>query len=125
MKYDTIYCIVDDFCKMYEEMIRHRLLECGKKRNRSCKLRLAEMLSIMIFYQMSDFRNFKRYYEHEICGRLRHLFKELPTYDRFIALMPRLFMPMALMLHGLSGTKTGEYYSTFYVDLPISWVKNK
>lgn len=109
-KYDTVYCIVDDFCKLYDEMVRHKLLDDGAKRRRSGKLSLAEMLSIMIFYQVSDYRNFKRYYQHEIHGRLRHLFRELPSYDRFIALMPRLFMPMALMLHGMSGKKTGEYY---------------
>lgn len=68
------------------------------------------MLSIVIFYHFSGYKYFKFYYENEICGRLGHLFPNRPTYDRFIALMPRLFMPLTRMFHILSGKKTGEYY---------------
>jgi hypothetical protein len=110
-QYTTIFTVVDDFCKLLDQKQPYLLIENNdKKRNRKTLLSLSEMLSIVIFYHFSGYKYFKFYYENEICGRLGHLFPNRPTYDRFIALMPRLFMPLTLMFHILSGKKTGEYY---------------
>jgi len=54
-KYTTIYTIVDDFCKTYEDWISHKLLSSGKQRNRAGKLSLSEAVSVMIFYHFSQF----------------------------------------------------------------------
>jgi hypothetical protein len=64
-KYTTIFVIVDDFYKTYEEWIRHKLLDTFKKRHRVGKLSLSEAISIMIFYHFSEFKNFKAYYNHQ------------------------------------------------------------
>jgi hypothetical protein len=110
-RYTTIFTIVDDFCKLLEQKQSYLLLEgMHKKRTRATLLSLSEMLSIVIFYHFSGYKYFKLYYENEICGRQSHLFPNRPTYDRFIALMPRLFMPLTLMFHILKGKTTGEYY---------------
>jgi hypothetical protein len=45
-KYTTIFTIVDDFCKTYEDWTRHKLLTSGKQRNREGKLSLREAISI-------------------------------------------------------------------------------
>lgn len=109
-RYTTIFTIVDDFCKLYEEIQHYHCLADSKRRCRKTMLCLSEMMSIVIFYHFSGYRYFKLYYEYEICGRLKHLFPNCPCYDRFIQLMPRLFVPMAMMLHLMQGKKTGEYY---------------
>jgi hypothetical protein len=107
-KYTTIFTIVDDFCKIYEEWTSHKLLTSGKQRNRAGKLSLSEALSIMIFYHFSEFKHFKIYYQHFILNG--SWFKNPPCYDRFIQIIPSLFLPLIIMMHYLSGRKTGIYY---------------
>jgi hypothetical protein len=107
----ALYCCLDDFCKVYEEWEGHRLIPSGKKRNRAGKLSLSEMLFIMVLFHLSPFKNFKAFY---LCGvgyRYRSCFDEIPHYDRFVSLMPRLFVPLMILLHSLSGEKTGLYFA--------------
>jgi Transposase DDE domain len=107
-KYTTIFSIVDDFCKTYADWIQHKLLNSCKQRVRSGKLSLSESVSIMIFYHFSPFKNFKTYYKHFVETGI--LFKNPPCYERFIQIIPSLFMPIIIMMHYLSGRKTGLYY---------------
>jgi hypothetical protein len=107
-KYTTIFTIVDDFCKIFEGCISHKLLTNGKQRNRAGKLSLSEALSIMIFYHFSEFKHFKIYYQHFVLNG--SWFKNPPCYDRFIQIIPSLFLPLIIMMHYLSGKKTGIYY---------------
>ena len=48
-KYITIFTIVDDFCKTYEDWIRYQLLTTGKQRNRKGKLSLSECDDFLSF----------------------------------------------------------------------------
>src|SRR3954452_1855198 len=43
--------------------------------------------------------------------RQRAGFRDLPHYDRFVSLMPRLFVPLMVLLHSLSGEETGVYFA--------------
>lgn len=112
MRYDTValYIFIDDFCKIFEEWERHKLLPTERKRIRPTNLTLAEMLTIMILFHMSPCKNFKWYYEGFL--RIKHGkdFPDLVDYDRFIALMPRLFLPLQIMLHFLKGDAQGIYF---------------
>lgn len=107
-KYTTIYAIVDDFCKIYEEWLQHKLIRSNKQRNRKGKLSLSECLAIMIFYHFSPFKNFKTYYQFFIIGG--NLFKTTPCYERFIQIIPSLFLPLMVMMHYISGKQTSFYY---------------
>lgn len=107
-KYTTIFAIVDDFCKVYEDFISHKLLETGKRRSRAGKLSLSEAISIMIFYHFSEFKHFKVYYNYFVLND--KWFKNPPCYDRFIQIIPSLFIPIIIIMHYLSGKKTGIYY---------------
>ena len=107
-KYTTIFTIVDDFCKSYEEWINHKLLSSGKQRKRAGKLSLSEAISIMIFYHFSEFKHLKIYYHHFVSNG--KWFRDPPCYDRFIQIIPSLFLPIVIMMHYLSGRKTGFYY---------------
>lgn len=113
-KHTTIFAIVDDFCKVYKEWISHKLIKTEKQRDRSGKLELSESLSIMIFYHFSCYRNFKRYYQQCIIGS--NMFKDVPCYERFIQIIPSLFLPLAFMMHYISGRKSGIYFadSTYF-----------
>jgi len=112
MRYDitTIFYCIDEFCKIYEEWERHRLIDTGKKRRRRGKLCLSEMLTIMVCFHLDAFKNFKYYYLYGVCQKNRSDYRELPCYDRFVQLMPRLFVPLMVLLHSCSGQKTGVYF---------------
>ena len=106
---DALFTCLDDFCRTYEEWERHHLIPTSKQRNRKGKLSLSEMLFIMVFFHISGFRCFKLFYLYGVCQHYRDLFGELPSYGRFVALQPRLFMPLCMLLHHFSGEKTGVY----------------
>lgn len=108
-KYTTIFTIVDDFCKTYEDWMHHKLLSSNKTRTRKGKLSLSELLSIMIFYHFSQFKHFKAYYKYFVESKT--LFNNPHCYDRFIQIIPSLFMPVTIMMHYLSGKTTGIYYA--------------
>ncbi len=106
---DALFCCLDDFCSLYQDWERHRLIPRTGQRNRPGKLCLSEMMFIMVLFHISGFRCFKLFYLYGVGQQYRHLFGELPSYGRFVSLMPRLFMPFCLLLHHLSGERTGIY----------------
>src|SRR5215210_1557578 len=89
----ALYCCLDDFCKVFADWEAHRLLPSEQTRQRSGKLSRAEMLFIVVLFHLSPYKNFKVFYLYGIGGQYRACFDELPHYDRFVSLMPRLFVP--------------------------------
>jgi len=69
---------------------------------------LPRPISIMIFYHFSQFKHFKIYYQYFVLNG--GWFKNPPCYDRFIQIIPSLFLPIVIMMHYLSGKRTGTYY---------------
>ena len=41
--------------------------------------------------------------------KIRSCFRLLPSYGRFVALMPRLFIPFCILVHSLRDESTGIY----------------
>src|SRR5689334_178928 len=107
----ALYCYLDDFCKVFADWEAHRLLPSEQPRRRSGKLSRAEMLFIVVLFHLSPYKNFKVFYLYGIGGQYRACFDALPHYDRFVSLMPRLFAPLMVLLHSLSGTQTGLYFA--------------
>src|SRR3954465_11861763 len=106
----ALYCCLDDFCKVFAEWEAHQLIPSPTSRQRSGKLSRAEMLFIMVLFHLSAYKNFKTFYLLGIGCQHRACFRDLPHYDRFISLMPRLFVPLMVLLHSLSGEETGIYF---------------
>ena len=57
----TLYCCLDDFCKVFEDWEAHRLIPSEQTRQRSGKLSRAEMLFIMVLFHLSPYKNFKTF----------------------------------------------------------------
>jgi hypothetical protein len=102
------YCI-DEFCRIYEEWERSKLIPKVGSRDRRGNLSLSEMLCIVVMFHLSGFRNFKLFYEYGIKGRYQGYFKNLPCYARFVQIQKKLFLPMSVLIQSLTGNKTGLY----------------
>ena len=107
----ALYCCLDDFCNVFEDWEAHRLIPSPQTRQRSGKLSRAEMLFIMVLFHLSPYKNFKTFYLYGIGCQHRGCFRDLPHYDRFVSLIPRLFAPLMVLLHSLSGEQTGVYFA--------------
>jgi hypothetical protein len=104
-------CCLDDFCQVFEAWEAHRLIPSPTTRQRCGKLSRAEMLFIVVLFHLSPLKHFKAFYLYGIGHQHRSCFGDLPHYDRFVSLMPRLFVPLMVLLHSLSGEQTGVYFA--------------
>jgi hypothetical protein len=107
----ALYCCLDDFCKVFAEWETHQLIPSPGRRQRFGKLSRSEMLFIMVLFHLSPYKHFKVFYLYGIGCQHRACFRDLPHYDRFVSLMPRLFAPLMVLLHSLSGEQTGVYFA--------------
>jgi hypothetical protein len=107
----ALYCCLDDFCKVFADWEAHQLIPSPTRRQRCGKLSRTEMLFIMVLFHLSPYKNFKTFYLYGIGVQHRACFRDLPHYDRFVSLMPRLFVPLMVLLHSLSGEHTGVYFA--------------
>ena len=100
-KITEIFCIADDFCKEFDLEIKKHQLEQpsdGKKRNRPCRLSDSEVITILLCFHFGTFRNFKHYYLFYVCPYLKEEFPDLVSYNRFVELESRVFIPLVLFL---------------------------
>jgi IS5 family transposase len=107
----ALYCCLDDFCKAFADWEAHRLIPSEQTRQRGGKLSRSEMLFIVVLFHLSPYKHFKAFYRYGIGHQHRDCFGDLPHYDRFVSLMPRLFTPLMILLHSLSGEQTGLYFA--------------
>ncbi|KMT66878.1 IS982 family transposase [Catenovulum maritimum] len=102
------YCDVDDFCELFIEKWQTILISNGEmKRRRACRLSPAEVMTIIIHFHQSHYRDFKNYYLHYVCRQLKSYFPELLSYTRFLAVMPSVVIPMCSYLTSKLGKPTG------------------
>ena len=103
-----LFVDVDDFCQIFLPLWQKRLLGDGsKKRLRDGLLSLSEIMTIIIYFHQSHYRNFKSYYTEHICQHLQSEFPNLVTYERFVALMPTALGPLSAYFKSLYGKCSG------------------
>jgi transposase len=107
----ALYCCLDDFCKVFEDWEAHRLIPSQTRRQRPGKLSRSEMLFIVVLFHLSPFKHFEAFHRYGVGQQHRACFGELPHYDRFVSLVPRLFVPLVLLLHSLGGEQTGVHFA--------------
>ncbi|WP_410520685.1 IS982 family transposase [Candidatus Tisiphia endosymbiont of Dioctria rufipes] len=105
-----LYSFIDDFCKIYYEYEKKKLLPTAKQRNRRCDMSLSEIMTIMVMYNTSYAKNFKYFYKTCIEYIHKGDFPKALSYNRFVELMPRLFVPLNILMHLLFGEETGSYF---------------
>ncbi len=106
-----LYCVVDDFCQLVlPELEKASLPNLSKKRTRSCRLTPSEIMTIVIHFHQSHYRDFKTYYINYVKQHLYKAFPDLVSYNRFVELMPSILVLLCLLMHFQSKTLTGIYF---------------
>jgi len=103
-----LYVDVDDFCLVFLPLWEQRLLaEGSKRRRRKGQLRVSEVMTIIIHFHQSHYRDFKAYYTNHVCKQLHSEFPNLVCYERFVALIPSVLGPLIAYLRSQYGSCTG------------------
>ncbi len=90
-----VFCDIDDFCLFFEPLWRQRLLTYQpRQRQRASTLCLSETMTIIVLFHTSSYRNFKSYYTQYVMKQLYWAFPRLPSYNRFVELMPLALVPL-------------------------------
>ena len=99
MSLEDLFCDIDDFCRLFLPAWHRQLLTDGtRQRQRASRLTLGEILTILIEFHQSQYRNFKAYYLLHLSRHCRGEFPNLLSYSRFVALIPTALMPMCIYL---------------------------
>jgi hypothetical protein len=106
-----LFCDIDDFCLLFEPLWRRKLLET-RQRNRPSTLCLSEVMTIVVLFHASSYRNFKAYYTEHVMKRYAWAFPRLVSYQRFVELMPSALVPLC----GYLQTRKGECSGISFVD---------
>jgi hypothetical protein len=108
-----LFCDMDDFCRFFEPLWKKRLLSSGDHhRNRAGYLCLSEVMTTIVMFHSSAYRNFKAYYTEQVLKHYPGAFPQLPSYQRFVELMPRALVPLC----GYLQTRKGRCSGISFID---------
>ncbi len=94
----AIFCDVDDFCKEYEKYCEHHLLMDKEHVIPKTSMSLSEIMTIVIYFHLSNQRTFKWYYIKFVGVVLRPYFPKQVSYNRFVEIMKMSIVPLTLYL---------------------------
>ena len=102
-----LFCDVDDFLLSFAPQWKVCQLQADKQRERAGRLCPSEVMTILIHFHQSHYRTFKAYYLEHVQVHLASEFPHLVSYPRFVALIPRMMIPLLAYLQRGSGACTG------------------
>src|SRR2546423_1018549 len=107
-----LFCDIDDFCQFFEPRWKRRLLSSGaRQRDRAPRLCLSEVMTIIVMFHSSSYRNFKAYYTEQVMKHYAGAFPHLISYQRFVELMPAALVPLCGYLQARKGKCSGISFS--------------
>jgi len=99
---------IDEFCGVFEPLWRKHLLADGTlKRQRRRSLSLSEVMTILVLFHTSGYRNLKQFYLEFVCLHLTAEFPTLVSYNRFVEFERDALLPLAAYLETRRGSCTG------------------
>jgi hypothetical protein len=102
-----LFCAVDDFWLEFAPYWKASQLATGRQRERAGQLCPSEIMTILIHFHQSHYRTFKFYYTEHVQVHLRSEFPHLVSYQRFVALIPSVQVPLLAYLQSRYGACTG------------------
>lgn len=109
----AIFCEIDDFCRIFEPKFNQQLISDGKrKRIKPSKMSRAEVMSLMVLFHRSGFRDLKRFYTKVVGKYWRADFRNLLSYNRFVELQ----RDALILLGAFMQTRLGRCSGVSFVD---------
>lgn len=103
-----LFCRVDDFWQSFAPAWRQTLLHTGQiRRQRSGQLASSEVMTLLIHFHQSHYRDFKAFYTQHALKHLRSDFPGLVSYNRFVELIPSVLAPLSAYLETCRGRCNG------------------
>lgn len=124
-KITEIFCMADDFCKVFDAQMKKYTIKDASKRNyhRDSTMSKAEIMVIVIMFHSSGYRCLKHFYKECVCKHLRHLFPRVVSYNRFVELQHYVAIPLAIFIKKvLLGKCTGI---SFVDSTPLRVCRNQ
>ena len=120
-KVTDIFCLVDEFCKEYSEIVAKSLI--GNKAKRPSIMSQSEVITLAIIFQLSGFRTLKHFYIFYVKTHMKDDFPNTVSYNRFTELMQQNLMAMTLFLKTCC---LGDCSGISFIDsTPVRVCKNK
>ena len=93
-----IFCIFDEFCKYFDIELKKHVIEDSNKRHRNRKGRMSdsEIMTILVLFHTSHFRDLKTFYLGYICNHMRKEFPNVISYNRFVERQTNVAMNLLL-----------------------------
>jgi Transposase DDE domain len=90
-----LFVPVDDFCQAFLHGLEQHLLSTGAiQRLRARSFSISEVMTILIHFHQSHYRNFKAYYCEHVWPHLQSEFPNLVSYTRFVDFIPSALVPL-------------------------------
>lgn len=93
-----IFYKVDNFFQEFKNEWEKWLLTDETKKVQGSRMIMSEIMTICIFFHVSNYKNFKYFYIEKISKEYSNCFPNLVSYNRFVELMQRIFLPLAVFL---------------------------
>lgn len=95
----VLFCDVDDFCKVFLPIWNRQQLDSGQnQRQRARSLTISEIMTILIAFHQSHYRDFKAYYCEQVLKSWRAEFPGLVSYTRFVEYIPSALVSLIMYL---------------------------
>jgi hypothetical protein len=110
---EEIFCEIDDFCKLFLPEFERYLLpspDAKTVRRRALSMAASEIMTILVLFHMSWYRNFKRFYLDCVVGQLKGYFPRLLSYTRFVEIQKRVMPALCIFMRCKAGKETDTYY---------------
>jgi IS5 family transposase len=119
----ALFCDLDDFYQVFAPVWQKHLLPSpGRHRRRAVRLSVSEMMTLVVAFQTSPYRNFKHFYLAEVCRHWRAEFPQLVSYQRLIECLPAVLVPLAAYLQ----TRLAATHGLAFIDsLPLPVCHNR
>lgn len=109
-----LFCDVDDFCQAFLPQWNSHLLSSGQKqRQRDRSLTTSEIMTILIAFHQSHYRDFKAYYNEQVVKFWHAEFPGLVSYTRFVEYIPSVLVPLIVYLRTCC---LGQCSGTSFID---------
>ena len=102
---------IDDFCKLFFPQFERGLLPANNaRRHRALTMSASEIMTIVVLFHLSHYRDFKNFYLDCVLRQMRGCFPKVLSYNRFVEVQGRVFCALCAFMKAKTGHAGGLYY---------------